>query len=165
MSSKEKFNCKKQKCTSSCCGAFNGISDSMIPIGTRKFYDIILTPKDLEHLHNSHFKDFIYIAEDGIGRVKTAEDGTCQAFKAGKCLLNKFKPTICQCFPLYLDIFIGLCAIKNCPSVTEDHTIESFTSELEKLIEMSEFWLTHYKQTLKKRYDEKLSKQYKKMNI
>ena len=148
------FFCQKQNCAASCCGAFDGVSDRIVPVGGRKFKEIVLTSSDLERIRGSRYEDFIYIAEDGLGRVKTADDGVCLAYESGQCLINEMKPTICQCFPLYLDVFIGLCAIKDCPSVTDGLTIKSYAKEIEHFLEMCEFWISHYRQELDKLRDE-----------
>ena len=86
----------------------------------------------------------MYIDDNGLGHIKTAPDGHCFAFQNGKCSINGFKPTICKAYPLYLDLFIGLCAHKECPAVTSAQNIVSFTDELVPFLDMCEFWLNYY---------------------
>ncbi len=64
--------------------------------------------------------------------------------------MNDFKPTICKCFPLYLDAFIGLCAFKDCPSVKKDYTVENYSNELQYLLDMYEFWVSYYRNLIDK---------------
>jgi Fe-S-cluster containining protein len=148
MNNRVNFCCQKQKCVKSCCGTFDGVTDRLSSIDGRTFKDIILTKKDLESIIGSQYEKYVYVAEDGIGRVKTTDDGFCSAYQSGHCMINDVKPTICQCFPLYLDVFIGLCVIKDCPSVKDKLTIESYKKEVEHFISMCEFWISHYKHKL-----------------
>ena len=143
-----KFGCKKHECDINCCGEFNGITDNIKPLGRRNFKEIILTKKDLQALMQSDYADYIYIASDGLGRVKTHSNGECLAYRNGQCEINKFKPTICKSFPLYLDLFIGLCTIKCCPSTMQELSENNYKSEIESFIEMCEFWIGYYKERL-----------------
>ena len=139
------FCCQGEQCSKSCCGAFSGFSDKLISVEGRFFKDIVLTPQDVNRLKESIYKDYIFTGADGIKRIKTNEQGVCNAYQSGKCLINGFKPTICRCFPLYLDAFIGLCAFKECPSVEEIYTVENYINEIEYLLDMYEFWILYYR--------------------
>jgi Fe-S-cluster containining protein len=145
-----KFRCKKKECDISCCGKFSGITDKIVPIGQREFNEIILTNNDLQVLLQSKYSDYVYISYDGLGRVKTDSNGKCRAFSNDQCEINEFKPTICKCFPLYLDLFIGLCTIKSCPSTMEGLLENDYKSEIKSFIEMCEFWIGYYKERLLK---------------
>lgn len=144
----QKFYCNKQNCKKSCCGAFDGVSDRIAPIDNRSFKEIVLTLYDLEKIIASEFVDYIYIAKDGLGRVKTKTDGSCLAYESGQCLINDVKPTICRSFPLYLDIFVGLCTVKDCTAVKDEHNIKSYQNEIKYFLEMCEFWMSYYRKEL-----------------
>lgn len=150
MDEKMSFCCQGEQCSESCCGAFSGFSDRLFSVERRKFKDIILTPQDVNRLHGSIYNKYIFSDEDGLKKVKTDEQGVCSAYQSGKCLMNDFKPTICRCFPLYLDAFIGLCAFKDCPSVEEGYTIRNYAKELEYLLNMYEFWISYYRNLIDK---------------
>lgn len=139
------FRCQGELCSESCCGAFSGFSDRLFSVEGREFKDIILTPQDANRLDENIYKKYVFIGKDGIKRIKTDEQGVCSAYQSGRCLMNDFKPTICRCFPLYLDAFIGLCVFKDCPSVEADYTVKNYVNELEYLINMYEFWVSYYR--------------------
>ena len=138
------FNCLRHECKTSCCGAFNGFSDKLNSIDNRSFTDIILTYDDAKALLNSEYKDLVYHDDDNLYKIKTAEDGTCSAFKDGKCIINEIKPTICKCYPLYLDICIGLCSQKDCAAVHPQYTLNSYKNEIKPFLKMCEFWIQYY---------------------
>lgn len=149
------FQCQEEQCSKSCCGAFSGFSDRLLSVERRAFEDIVLTSKDINRLERSVYKKYIFTGKDGIKRIKTNEKGVCSAYRAGKCIINDFKPTICRCFPLYLDAFIGLCAFKDCPSVEETYTVENYANEIEYLLNMYEFWISYYRKLINE-YKKKL---------
>lgn len=142
------FKCRGENCLDSCCGIFEGFSDKLLSVETRSFTEIILTKKDVEKICGSEFEKNVYIGKDGLYRIRTSEQGVCSAYEAGKCIMNDFKPTICKCFPLYLDAFVGLCALKECPAVDETYTIESYSNEIESLVDLYEFWISYYKELI-----------------
>ena len=144
------FLCQGELCAESCCGAFSGLSDKLVSIEGRAFKDIVLTPQDVIRLNKSIYKKCIYTDTDGIKKIRTDEQGVCTAYRSGKCLMNNFKPTICRCFPLYLDAFIGLCAFKDCPSVEETYTVENYANEIDFLLDMYEFWISYYRKIVEK---------------
>lgn len=144
------FLCQEELCAESCCGAFSGFSDKLVSVEGRTFKDIVLTPQDVNRLNKSIHKKYILTDTDGIKKIQTDEQGVCSAYQAGKCLMNDLKPTICRCFPLYLDAFIGLCAFKDCPSVDETYTVENYVNEIEYLLDMYEFWISHYRKIIGK---------------
>jgi hypothetical protein len=139
------FCCLRDKCQTSCCGAFNGVSERISSVEDRKHTDIILTPSDMNRIIDSKYKDLIIVGEDGLGRVRTTDNGRCLAYDNGICKLNEVKPTICCCYPLYLDMFSGVCTINDCPSVRPEYDCRSYIRELSYLIEMYEFWIDYYK--------------------
>jgi len=111
----------------------------------RKFQDIVLTPQDVSNMDKKIINKYVFTGQDNIKRIRTDEKGLCSAYKLGRCVINDFKPTICRCFPLYLDAFVGLCAFKNCSSVKKSYTIEDYLDELEHLLNMYEFWISYYR--------------------
>lgn len=146
---KNKFNCLGVKCPDSCCGAYEGSSDRLLSVDGRSFIDIILTDLDVAKLKKSSFEKYIFIGIDGIYRVKTDEQGVCSAYISGKCAMNDLKPTICKCYPLYLDAFVGLCVLKECPAAKESYTIENYSKEISSMIDLYEFWISYYKSMIK----------------
>ena len=70
-------------------------------------------------------------------------DGTCTAYLNGKCSIHSVKPTICQAFPFYVDMFVGLCAITTCPGFGAGWTkIDKLSSEVEAAKSMYNYWLS-----------------------
>ena len=142
------FQCKGDLCENSCCGAYSGFSDKLLSVDGRLFKDIILTAKDFERLDKPQFEQYIVSGADGLKRMKTDNVGVCAAFQNGKCLINEFKPTICRCYPLYLDEFVGVCSFKECPSVVPGSTLACYRNEIESLLEIYEFWISYYRKRL-----------------
>lgn len=142
------FKCRSEKCLDSCCGVFEGFSDKLLSVDARSFTDIILTQQDVEKICGSDFEKYVFIGKDGIYRIRTSEQGICSAYKSGKCVMNDLKPTICRCFPLYLDAFVGLCVLKECPAVETSYTIKSYSNEIDNLIDLYEFWISYYKELI-----------------
>ena len=93
----------------------------------------------------------MFIGADGISRIKTNEQGVCSAYMSGECDMNSLKPTICKCFPLYLDAFVGLCALKECPAAKESYTLENYSNEIDSMIELYEFWISYYRKMINKK--------------
>lgn len=148
MSDKYQFRCKKELCKTECCGAYTGASNTLYPLSRRTFQDIILTNEDLKVISESKFREYSYVDEEGIGHIYTDTDGRCKAFGDGKCLINEVKPTICKAYPLYLDMFIGLCVAKECPAVSAEQGIENYKNEIVSFLKMCEFWMNYYRDML-----------------
>ena len=142
------FRCQQDKCLNSCCGAYSGFTDILCSVEHRPFKDIVLTSDDYESMYNAGLYQYIYIAEDGLGRMKISDDGVCSAFSNGKCLVNDLKPTVCKCYPLCIDVLTGLCSFRACPSVEDSFDINSYREQLDALICMYEFWISRYKEAL-----------------
>ena len=141
----ELFQCQQTLCANSCCGAYNGFSDRLFSVDGRKFKDIVLTPEDTQRLLSTCYCQYVFVAEDGLGRMKTDDAGVCSAWKNGKCLVHDFKPTVCRCYPLCLDVLIGLCAYNDCPSAKKEYNIINYSNQIESLVKMYEFWISYYK--------------------
>lgn len=144
------FSCKMGACKHSCCGPFSAITENLGNLDQRPFDEIVLTPKDYEKLVYEGFSDLI---EEGFSkdmkkpyyRMALEADGTCKAFKNGKCAIQAYKPTLCRAFPFYFDMFTGLCAI-NCEGFDETHRTDLSALEpcLEAAREMYSYWIDFY---------------------
>lgn len=145
-----KFHCSGQNCPHSCCGSFCQVSDRLYPTGQINFQEIILLPEDRTALLQVGREDLIIDKPDGFSVIKTAKDGTCAALNQGQCSVYKARPAICKCFPLYIDLYAGICIDKHCPN-TEGLTLESFDSETkDSLLKIYEFWIETYRAKLPK---------------
>lgn len=144
----EKFCCLCQSCPDCCCGPYSGFSETLQSVDGRMFNEIILTNQDVDLLVNHGFENFINKGEDGFSRLKTYSDGTCTALNNGKCSINQCKPTICKAFPLYIDAFIGVCAIKECKSVKPNTDLAFYNEQLRALLDMYQFWIDYYQTKL-----------------
>lgn len=138
------FKCHGETCSFQCCGDYDGAENVLKPLSSRSFKDIILTEKDVEVIKLHGMEQLVFWDKDGLGHIKTTPDGYCFAYKNGKCVINEFKPTICKAYPLYMDIFVGLCVHKECPAVTSEQSLNSFSAELVPFLEMCEFWIHYY---------------------
>lgn len=144
------FCCKMDKCKHSCCGPFEGISKEICNIDSRPFDEIVLTKEDYETICEKGFK---HLTEEGYSdvmkkpyyKMALESNGTCKAFKDGKCSIHDFSPSLCQAFPFYFDMFSGLCAIE-CEGFSDDKWTElsAFNVSIEKARKMYEFWLEFY---------------------
>lgn len=144
------FRCKAENCKHSCCGPFDGISQELCNIDRRPFDEIVLTEEDYRRICEQGYAEFV---EEGYSEVagkvyyKMAleADGTCKAWKDGRCSIHGFSPTLCQAFPFYFDMFSGLCAI-DCEGFSDDTwtDLEEYREYIEKARKMYEFWLKFY---------------------
>ncbi len=144
------FRCKSDLCQHTCCGPFAGISSELTNVDNRPFDEIVLTPEDYAVLCENGCRDFIeegYSEFNGKKYYKMAleEDGTCKAFKNGRCSIYKFSPTLCKAFPFYYDMFSGLCAI-DCEGFSDENwvDIKHFRSFFDNAQKMYRFWLDFY---------------------
>ena len=135
------FCCKMDKCTHSCCGPFEGISNEICNIDHRPFDEIVLTEEDYRVICE---KGYAHLIEEGYSeatkkvyhKMALEADGTCKAFVDGKCAIHDFSPALCQAFPFYFDMFSGLCAIE-CDGFSEDAPLTDLTA-FEKSIGVNE---------------------------
>lgn len=148
MKTKELFTCAGDKCIHSCCGEFDGISPLLRSLEGRRFSDIVLTPQDAARLLTSKYSQLIYRDEDGLYKIKTDADGACRAFKDHKCVINDIKPTVCKAYPLYLDMFIGLCVLNDCIAVKYDDNYKTYLNELEPMLDMYDFWIKYLREKI-----------------
>ncbi|MDE5931843.1 MAG: YkgJ family cysteine cluster protein [Lachnospiraceae bacterium] len=140
----KEFQCMGEKCPNHCCGSFDGISQRLRAIGTISFQEILLLPEDKDALCAIGREDLIVEKENGLAIIKTAPDGTCEALTGGKCGIYPARPAICRCYPLYMDLFTGICVDEKCPAVS-GLSYEAVTAEAkEALLKVYAYWLKYY---------------------
>jgi len=101
-----------------------------------------LTDDDASRLLAAGCSHLIEPTEPGHYRMKLLEDGTCTAFIDGRCSIHKIKPTLCRAFPFYVDMFVGLCGVTECPGFDSGWTkVEDLQEEVQAAKEMYSFWL------------------------
>jgi Fe-S-cluster containining protein len=142
INSRINFTCLKEECPSSCCGPFGGVQRGIDSVEGRKFSDIVLTPEDYSKIVQAGYSHLIERTSTGEYRMRLMEDGTCTAFKEGRCSIHQYKPTICRAFPFYVDMFVGLCGVTECPGFGAGWTkVEKLQDEVNAAKEMYTFWL------------------------
>lgn len=144
------FRCKAENCKHSCCGPFDGISQELCNIDRRPFDEIVLTEEDYRRICEQGYAEFVEegyseVAGKAYYKMALEADGTCKAWKDGRCSIHGFSPTLCQAFPFYFDMFSGLCAI-DCEGFSDDTwtDLEEYREYIEKARKMYEFWLKFY---------------------
>lgn len=143
------FSCLGKNCPNHCCGAYEGITPNLQALGNVSFTEIILLPKDVELLLKGGYKNLIKMKEQGIASITTGEDGTCAALHNGRCSIYEYRPSICRAYPLYLDMYVGACALKECPCVDEKVQIENHPEALENLLDVYQYWIDSYRKKKK----------------
>lgn len=144
------FKCKMDCCECSCCGPFSGVSGELGSIDNRPFDEIVLTPEDVKGFKKHGCEHLI---EEGYSpvmgkkyyKIALEEDGTCKAFKDGRCTIHEFSPTLCKAFPFYFDMFAGLCAIE-CDGVCEgvEADLADYAPFIENAKKMYRYWIKFY---------------------
>lgn len=140
----KQFNCKGKNCENHCCGAFDGISKKLNPLGG-DFTKIILLPGEAEKIKNAGRNDLIEIMSNGMGVMKTDENGLCHGLVDGRCEIYEHRPAICKAFPLYLDMFAGICYVNECGAFRGDIPKEDYRDALDNLLDIYQFWIDYYK--------------------
>jgi Fe-S-cluster containining protein len=136
------FACLREDCPSSCCGPFGGVHSGIDSVEGRPFSEIVLTPDDANRINSEGYSHLIELTDSGHYRMRLLEDGTCAAFKDGRCSIHKIKPTLCRAFPFYVDMFVGLCAVTECPGFGSGWTkTENLKEEINAAKRMYSFWL------------------------
>ena len=148
MNEKPIFKCLKNECPSHCCGDFMGISDRLISLSGLNFSEIILTQEDKERLEKASLSKLIVKRNDGLFTIKTSKGGTCAALFDGQCSIYELRPSICKAFPLYLDLYVGLCADKSCPQSGVLKEYPEYKESLRSLIDIYSFWIEYYSKRL-----------------
>ena len=142
------FCCLGADCPNHCCGAYDGISSNLKPLGNVKMSEIILLPQDMEAMEKAGAGHFIQRNENGVAVMYTAPDGTCAALKDGRCSIYECRPAICKAYPLYLDMFSGVCALGECKAVTPDLQADDLGDALKYLLDIYQYWIDLYRQKL-----------------
>lgn len=140
------FICLGKNCPKHCCGSFNGISDSLRPMCGIEFSEIILLPEDVRKLQEAGYNNLIKQASNGMMIINTDEDGTCGALKDGICQIYNVRPAICRAYPLYLDMFAGVCVATECKAIGENITVDQCEGALEALLKIYQYWIDYCKE-------------------
>lgn len=146
----ETFTCARLECDNCCCEEYEGFSGSLNSVDGRSFTSIILTYDEASVLLESPYASLVCADNDDLYHIRTDDKGYCSAFIDGKCVINDLKPLVCRCYPLYLDIMVGLCTHKKCPVTNPNQGISYYEKEIPSLIKLCEFWVSYYK----KKFDE-----------
>lgn len=142
---KQKFNCLGAACPNHCCGAYTGISPNLQTTGSTLFSEIVLLPEDVSRIQEAGYEHLIVHKNDKLSCIKTAPDGTCAALSNGRCAIYDYRPSICRAYPLYLDMYTGVCLLKECPGVSEDISIADFSYNLNYLLNIYQYWINFYR--------------------
>ncbi len=145
------FKCLRGKCPKPCCGPFAGVSGDFESLLGRRFHEILLTTEDANLIRRfvgpERFRRLVVQHEEAGEReyaIKLKEDMSCPFWKYnGECEINLVKPAVCRAFPLYVDMFTGLCIIKTCPGVGQGWTTPEETQRM--LDALSEVYNMHLK--------------------
>ena len=109
-----------------------------------------MTDEDAKRLKSIERDDLIFKGDNGILRMKTEKAGTCCALRDGRCEIYEARPSICRAYPLYFDLFVGLCALKECPAFSKKNT--TFEKDLKpaivSLIDVYQFWIDTWKRKI-----------------
>jgi len=144
------FACRMENCNNNCCGPFSGITTELSSFDNRPFNEIVLTEDDyllldrngMSHLIETGFSDKM---QKKYYKMAIEEDGTCKAFKKGRCSIHLINPTLCKAFPFYFDMFSGLCAIK-CEGFSDEYwtDLKKYEPCFDAAKKMYEFWIKFY---------------------
>ena len=144
------FCCKAEDCKHCCCGPFEGISKELCNIEHRPFDEIVLTDEDYRVICENGKEDLIEegyseIAKKKYYKMALEQDGTCKAWKNGRCSIHDFSPTLCQAFPFYFDMFSGLCTI-DCEGFSDDNwtDLSEYKEYIDRAQKMYKFWIDFY---------------------
>ena len=144
----QNFDCLGKDCPNHCCGAYGAISDKLQSMSGVKFSEIILTDSDVQKIQNAGLERYILCGKDGLYRIKTHEDGACYALEDGKCAVYSVRPSICIAYPLYLDMFVGLCYLNECPAFSESISVSDTHDALLNLLDIYQYWIDYYRKQL-----------------
>lgn len=147
----ERIKCKGSNCKNNCCLAFNGISDRIKPFGKDvAFSDIILSKDDYDRLLKNGHHELVEEGTNGFYKLKTSPEGVCSAFIDGKCKIYSCRPTVCRAYPFYIDMFAGLCTIRDCCACPDDDEINKYRDDIAAVISVYKMWIALYEEKLAK---------------
>jgi len=136
------FVCLAERCPEPCCGPFGGVQSGIAAVDGRPFHEIVLTEEDSRRLIAAGHSHLIDMRQGQSDSMKLQEDGTCTAFKNGRCSIHASKPTVCRAFPFYVDMFVGLCCVTACPGFGAGFTpLSQLVPEIKAAGNMYRFWL------------------------
>lgn len=129
MAIKEVLSMLCENCKNNCCGpSFKGClktSDDM----NQKLLRILLSREETDKITNAGFKKFLCFVDDKA-YVKMNSDGSCMAFKNGKCEMYDVRPLACKLYPYYFDASYGILKDDACKSdefkLNDYHKEEAF---------------------------------------
>lgn len=136
------FVCLADKCPEPCCGPFSGVQSGLAAVDGRPFHEIVLTEQDSRRIIASGNSHLVEIQKGQNDHMRLLPDGTCTAFKKGRCGIHNSKPTVCIAFPFYVDMFVGLCCVTACPGFGAGWTrLSDLVPEVMAAGHMYRFWL------------------------
>lgn len=145
LSSKKRLKCLGTNCPNHCCKEYSGFSDRLQAVSGIGFSEIILLPRDVENLQKAGMDSLISRSSDGHWTIKTSKEGICSALKDGRCSIYPIRPAICRCYPLYLDLYVGMCELKECPGVETGNPKQYDDDSIEELLSIYEYWIQFYR--------------------
>lgn len=149
---KYSFQCKCEQCPpdKQCCGEFDGVSTCLTPMGNQIFSDIVLTYADVEAMKMNGLED-IYENRDGLFFLKMNINGSCPHYLSdGKCKIYPYRPSLCKAYPLYLDMFGGLCFINSCPGAnSQADNLSKYSHQISALLDVYQHLIDFYRSKLK----------------
>lgn len=106
---------------------------------------IPLIEDDYNRIVNAGFEKFTECTKGGEYLLRTELDGTCKALCKGKCLIYDVRPAQCKGFPLYLDMFSGLCILTDCEGVSyNENSTKDWKKEIKSVLAMYKYWIKYY---------------------
>jgi len=141
----DKLKCLGARCPNHCCKEYSGFSDRLQAIDSTGFSEIILLPRDVDNLRKAGMDSLIVKSSEGHWTIATSKEGVCGALTDGKCSIYPFRPAICRCYPLYLDLFVGMCELTECPGVEFGKPKHYDRTCVEELLSIYEYWIQYYR--------------------
>jgi len=131
-----------EDCPNNCCGPFAGVQRGLESLEGLKFSEIFLVEEDIPRIIQAGHSHYIETLDGRDYKMKLRDDGSCLAFRDGRCSIHQIKPILCRAFPFYIDMFVGLCAVTVCPGFESGWTpLEDVMNEIESAKRMYAFWL------------------------
>lgn len=144
-----KFDCLGNDCKNHCCKSYSGMESKMRQLSGISFEKIILLPDDIAKIKDIGRTDLLADPpSNGIVTIKTAKDGTCAALVNGRCSIYNNRPAICHAYPLYLDMFTGVCVLNECEAAASVDYLSELKANLFSLMEIYRFWIDYYEKEI-----------------
>ena len=142
------FSCLGAACPNHCCGAFSGLSGKLKKLDKLAFTEIVLLPEDVTRIREAGKAAYIVRKDPDLFTMKTEKDGTCAALHEGRCELYDVRPSLCKAYPLYLDLFAGLCYVSECPAFDPQMPVSEYRDALRHLLDVYQYWIDRYRAEL-----------------